>query len=137
MAQDPLHLTRLDSRRYRGQNHRGAEVIIGNGPGEFMPGELLQIALAACNTLSADATLEHRLGPDFAADARVWPEKNETENRYDALHVEFQVDPGELDPEEWDALLRLARRSIDKHCTVGRTLDHAVNHDVDITPKEG
>ena len=45
------------TRQYIGRNSAGAEVRIGMGPGEFSPGELMKIALATCNTLSAD----HRL----------------------------------------------------------------------------
>ena len=48
---------RTGTRRYLAHNARGAEVAVGMGPGEFTPGELLKVALATCNTLSAD----HRL----------------------------------------------------------------------------
>ena len=48
---------RTGTRQYLGRNHSGAEVRIGTGPGEFSPGELLKLALATCNSLSAD----HRL----------------------------------------------------------------------------
>ena len=58
---------RTGTRQYIGRNSAGAEVRIGMGPGEFSPGELMKIALATCNTLSADHRLAKALGEDFEA----------------------------------------------------------------------
>ena len=53
---------RTGTRQYLAHNGNGAEVRVGMGPGEFSPGELLKIALATCNTLSADHRLAKALG---------------------------------------------------------------------------
>ena len=72
---------RTGTRQYIGRNSAGAEVRVGMGPGEFSPGELMKIALATCNTLSADHRLAKALGEDFEATVGCSSVKNDAEER--------------------------------------------------------
>lgn len=128
-----LWAERTGTRAYTGRNERGAEVLIGDGDGVFTPGELLQIALAACSGLSADHRLAHSLGQDFAAVVGVSKEKNEAENRYEHLTVEIVTDLSGLDEQARARLLERAELAIERSCTVGRTLDAGAPHTIVFT----
>ena len=118
-----VHVERTGTRRYVARNDRGAEVEIGGEETDavFTPGELLAIALGACNVMSADFPLSRRLGEDFTASASVHRTKLTEENRYTAAAVELV-----LGPEAADRLAELEpviRRAVERGCTVGRTLE--------------
>lgn len=119
----PVHIERTGSRRYVARNDRGAQVQIGGEETDavFTPGELLAIALGACNVMSADLPLGRRLGEDFTASTTVHRTKLAEENRYTAADVELVLGP--------EAAARLAElepvvtRAVERGCTVGRTLE--------------
>jgi len=121
---DPLWVERNGTRTYTGFSARGARVEIG--PAEsgavFTPGELLKIALAACAGMSSDRAFSRRLGDDYRTNIRVEDPKDLAEDRYPVLTEKFEIDLSMLDDEERAKLLMIAQRSIDKACTVGRTL---------------
>lgn len=121
---DPLWVERNGVRTYTGFSGRGARVEIG--PAEagavFTPGELLKVALAACAGMSSDRTFARRLGDDYAATIRVEDPKDMAEDRYPTLTEQFEVDLSSLDDAGREKLLTIVQRSIDKACTVGRTL---------------
>jgi len=115
---------RTGSATYRGENASGARVLIGrggNGP-VFTPGELLQIALAACSAMSSDAQLESVLGPNFAAITRAVPTKADDADRYDSFNETMQIDLSALPEEARDKLTRSALTKIANNCTVGNTI---------------
>lgn len=128
-----LWAERTGTREYTGRSSRGAHVLIGDGPDRFTPGELLQLALAACSALSADHRLTHALGAGFAATAGVSVQKIEEENRYEHLTVEIVTDLSPLPPEEREHTLARAEAAIERHCTVGRTLSAGASHGVIFT----
>lgn len=125
-AAEPVELwaERTGTRAYTGRNNRGGEVLIASQgvPGAFTPGELLKIALAGCTGLSADFTLSRRLGDAFDATVRVSGDADRENEFYPELNESFELDLSELDEETRQRLLVAAQRSIDKVCTVGRTL---------------
>lgn len=123
-----LWAERTGTREYTGRSSRGAEVLIGDGPGRFTPGELLQLALASCAGLSADHRLSHNLGADFAATAGVSVEKVEEENRYGHLTVEIVTDLSALSEDERERTVERAEAAIERQCTVGRTLSAGAGH---------
>lgn len=125
-----LWAERTGTRAYTGRNARGAQVLVGDGDGEFTPGELLQLALATCSGLSADHRLAHTLGADFAADIGVANVKNEAENRYESLTVEIVTDLSGLDEATRQRTTERAEMAIERHCTVGRTLDAGAPHTI-------
>ncbi|MBL1079161.1 OsmC family protein [Nocardia sp. 2] len=125
-AAEPVELwaERTGNRAYTGRNNRGGEVFIASAgvPGAFTPGELLKIALAGCTGLSADFTLSRKLGENFDATVRVSGDADRENEIYPELTESFELDLSELDAETRERVLVAAQRSIDRVCTVGRTL---------------
>ena len=119
-----LWVERTGVRRYTGRSERGAEVLIGSEDveGVFTPGELLKIALAACSGLSSDHPLRARLGDDYQATIRVSGAADREQERYPLLEERLEVDLSGLSAAEVAKLKTIVERSIDKVCTVGRTL---------------
>jgi uncharacterized OsmC-like protein len=102
----------------------GATVEIGpaSAGAVFTPGELLKIALAACAGMSSDTKFSRVLGDDYEVTIRVEDPKDVAEDRYPVLTERFEIDLSSLDDATRDKTLLLAQRSIDRVCTVGRTL---------------
>jgi uncharacterized OsmC-like protein len=121
---DPLWVERTGTRTYRGFTARGATVEIGpaTAGAVFTPGELLKIALAACAGMSSDIKFSRVLGDDYRVTIRVEDPKDVDEDRYPVLTERFEIDLSSLDDETRAKTLMLAQRSIDRVCTVGRTL---------------
>jgi uncharacterized OsmC-like protein len=119
-----LWVERTGVRRYTGRSSRGAEVLIGSEDveGVFTPGELLKIALAACSGMSSDHPLRTRLGDDYQATVRVSGPADREQERYPLLQESLEVDLSGLSEAEIAKLKTIVERSIDKVCTVGRTL---------------
>lgn len=123
-----LWATRTGNRSYVGRNESGAEVLIGDGPGQFTPGELLKLALATCHTLSADRRFAQALGEDFAAHIGVESTKPADENRYDTISMEMLTDLSGLDAQAEENLRGRVAAAIDKNCTIGHTLRHGAEY---------
>ena len=119
-----LWVERTGVRRYTGRSTRGAEVLVGSEDvdGVFTPGELLKIALAACSGMSSDHSLRSRLGDEYEATIRVSGPADREQERYPLLAEKLEIDLSGLSEEERRKLLVIVERSIDKVCTVGRTL---------------
>jgi uncharacterized OsmC-like protein len=119
-----LWVTRTGIRTYVGRNGRGAEVSIGplEADGSFSPGELLKIALAACTGLTTDAVLARRLGDDYRATITVEGAKDQVADRYPAITENLLVDVDGLSAADLKRLLTIVHRSVEEHCTVGRTV---------------
>ena len=119
-----LWVERTGVRRYTGRSSRGAEVLVGSEDveGVFTPGELLKIALGACSGMSSDHPLRGRLGDDYEATIKVSGAADREQERYPLLEERLEVDLSSLSEEDRAKLLTIVRRSIDKVCTVGRTL---------------
>ncbi|WP_139224511.1 OsmC family protein [Cellulomonas marina] len=129
-----LWVERTGTRAYTGRNSRGAEVSIASvgTPGAFSPGELMKIALASCSGLASDFALSRRLGDDVDVTIRVSGPTDEAEDRYPALSERLVVDLSGLDEAARARLLQVVQRSIDEHCTVGRTLDQGARVDLEV-----
>ena len=123
-AATELRVERAGTRRYVGLSTRGARVEIGSADveGVFTPGELLKIALASCTAMASDFTVSRRLGEDYQATVRVAGDADREAERYPRLEETYELDLSGLDPAMRDRLLDMIRRSVDKACTVGRTL---------------
>lgn len=133
-----LWVDRTGTRRYTGKSSRGAEVLIGSEDveGVFTPGELLKIALAACTGMSSDRPLARRLGDDYDATVRVSGVADRDEERYPRLEEVLTVDLSALDPEARERLLTVVTKTVDKVCTVGRTLKAGTEVDLRIEVEE-
>lgn len=119
-----LRVERTGTRRYVGLSSRGARVEIGSADveGVFTPGELLKIALGACTAMASDFTISRRLGDDYAATVRVAGDADRENERYPLLEESYELDLSGVDPATAERLVAMIRRSVDKACTVGRTL---------------
>lgn len=120
---------------YIAYNGRGAQVRLGRGDadGVFSPGELLKIALAACNALSADHVLRSRLGEDFPAVVGVSSTGVEGENRYGSMDVELVLDMSGLEEDRRAKLPERVARTAERQCTVGRTLKAGATYEMTIS----
>lgn len=129
---EALWAERVGDQRYDGRNSSGAVVRMGlvAGPDVFTPTELLKIALAGCVGLTADHPLTHRLGQQVPVRVRVSGPKDATQQRFCVLTEELHVDLSTLETVDRERLIRLLRRAVDNHCTVGRTLEHGADVDL-------
>jgi uncharacterized OsmC-like protein len=130
-----LWVERTGVRRYTGRSSRGAEVLVGSEDvdGVFTPGELLKIALAACSGMSSDHPLRSRLGDDYPATIKVSGAADREQEIYPMLEERLEVDLSTLTEDERVKLLTIVRRSIDKVCTVGRTLKEGTEVSLTVT----
>lgn len=119
-----LRVDRVGTRRYVGTSTRGGRVEIGSADveGVFTPGELLKIALGACSAMASDFTVSRRLGDDYDATVHISGDADRETERYPVLEEVYELDMSELDPATVERLVSMVQRSIDKACTVGRTL---------------
>lgn len=133
---ESLFIERTGKRQYVARNHRDAAVNIGDGPGEFTPGELLKIAVAACNAMSSDSRLSSVLGDDFQQFTGVSAVSNKEENRYESFQVELVQDLSALSDEERADLIERATRAIHKNCTVGHTVEQSATYSATFTSEK-
>lgn len=119
-----LRVERESTRRYVGLSSRGARVEIGSADvnGVFTPGELLKIALGACTAMASDFTVSRRLGEDYDATVHISGDADRESERYPRLEELYELDMSEIDAATAERLVAMIRRSVDKACTVGRTL---------------
>lgn len=124
---------------YIARNERGAEVRIGDSKadGVFSPGELLQIATAACAALSADHVLRSRLGEGFDASFVASAQAVKGEHRYSHLETQMVADLSELDTDQQAALIERALKAIHRLCTVGRTVEQSAVNEVHLVADDG
>ncbi|MGI9821820.1 OsmC family protein [Agromyces sp. Marseille-Q5079] len=123
-----VSVARTGDRTFEGLNERGATIRIGHAEaeGHFTPGELLKLALAACAGMSADRVISRRLGEDVAY--TVWAHgTSEPDNRYDRIVEELLLPLAGLDADERAKLERLIDASIDRSCTVARSVEHDID----------
>ena len=131
-----LHLQRTAIREGLAGNDRGASVRFGPADveGVFTPGELLAIALAACNLMSADHTIARRVGTDpLDLTSTVTTVKDTAANRYVRADVTLAIGgAAHLDAAAWDDLVARATRAVERSCTVGRSLERELPHTLSI-----
>lgn len=134
-----LWVERTGPGTFRGRSSRGGVVDMARTDTRdaFTPGELLKLSLAGCAAMSADATLRRRLGDDFASTVRVVGTSDRDEERYPLLEEVFELDLAHLTEAEREQIVTIARRAIDRACTVGRTLTHGAEVDLHIDPAAG
>jgi len=122
--QSGVWVERTGPATYRGVSASGARVLIGPaGAGPvFTPGELLQLALAACSAMSSDARLTLALGDKFPAITQAIPTKHESDDRYISFRETMTVDLSGLSDDAREKTIKFALSSIANNCTVGNTI---------------
>jgi uncharacterized OsmC-like protein len=123
-----LEVQRQGEHEFIGRNERGAEVRIGRKgqQGAFSPAELLQIATAGCSAVTAEELITRRVGKDSKFRVEVTADRREGASELDAVYVRFDVDLDGLDSAHREALAAAVDRSIEKLCTVSRTLKKGI-----------
>ena len=111
------------------RNVRGGTLPVGHGDGgDFTPTELLLAAISACTAADVDSLTSRRAEPDtFAVQVEALKVRDEDGNRLSDVTVTFRVAfPAGPGGDAARAVLPEAvRRSHDRLCTVGRTVELA------------
>jgi uncharacterized OsmC-like protein len=123
-----LEVERTGEHEFVGRNERGAEVRLGRRgqDGSFSPAELLQIAAAGCAGVTAEELITRRVGEDTRFRVDVHADRRDEAPELDALYVRFDVDLSALDGHQREALRAAVDRSIERLCTVSRTLKKGI-----------
>jgi putative redox protein len=133
MATDSLHrsvsIERTGPTQYSFTNDRGVQLTVGtsDGPG-FTPVELLMAAIGACTAIDVDILTSRRAEPEsFAVDVDANKVRDEGGNHLADIEVTFRVrfPEGEAGDAARALLPDAARKSHDRLCTVGRTIEIA------------
>ncbi len=126
-AHRTVTVRRVASGRFAVTNDRGGEIAFGTGEGtDFTPTELLLAATGGCTAIDIDVLTSRRAEPD-AFEVAVDAEKirDAEGNRLTDIVVTFRVAfPATGQGDEARAILPdVVRKSHDKLCTVGRTIE--------------
>ena len=54
--------------------------------------------------------------------------KNDAEERYESFQVEIVTDLSSLDAEQRELLSQRVASAVDRHCTVGHTIEHGASY---------
>ncbi|HEX5190584.1 MAG TPA: OsmC family protein [Streptosporangiaceae bacterium] len=118
---------RVASGRFAVANERGGEFTFGTGDGtEFTPTELLLAAVGGCTAIDIDILTSRRAEPEaFEVVVEADKVRDADGNRLTDIVVTFRVAfPAGAHGDEARAILPdVARKSHDKLCTVGRTIE--------------
>ncbi len=128
-AHREVTVERLANGRYSVVNSRGGRITIGTGDGtDFSPTELLLAALGGCTAIDVD-TLTSRRAEPVAFEVGVDADKvrDADGNHLTGIEVTYRIAfPGGEDGDEARAVLPdVVKKSHDRLCTVGRTVELA------------
>jgi len=131
MATGSAHRTvtvrRIASGRFAVRNDRGGEITIGTGDGtDFTPTELLLAAVGGCTAIDVDILTSRRAEPDeFEVGVDAEKIRDAEGNRLTDIVVTFRIAfPATAEGDDARAILPdVVRKSHDKLCTVGRTIE--------------
>ncbi len=118
---------RVASGEFTAINSRGGRVTFGTGHGtEFTPTELLLAAIGGCTAIDVDILTTRRAEPE-RFEVRVDADKvrDDDGNRLTAIEVTFRIGfpAGEPGDAARAILPDVVRKSHDRLCTVGRTVE--------------
>ena len=122
-----VRIERLAPGRFAAVNDRDGRIVFGTGDSaEFTPTELLLAAIGGCTSIDVDIVTSRRAEPD-SFEVLVDGEKvrDEGGNHVTDLTVTFRIAfPGGEQGDQARAVLPdIVRRSHDRLCTVGRTVE--------------
>jgi putative redox protein len=118
---------RIETGVFRATNSRGGQLRFGTGSGtDFTPTELLLAAIGGCTSIDVDILTSRRAEPE-SFEVRVGAEKvrDEDGNRLTDIEVTFRIGfpAGEDGDEARTILPDVVKKSHDRLCTVGRTVE--------------
>jgi putative redox protein len=131
MATSPAHLSvsveRVANDRFTAANARGGQIAIGTGGGaEFTPVELLLAAIGSCTAIDVAILTSRRAEPDgFEVEIEADKVRDDDGNHLTGIEVTFRVafPEGEQGDAARAVLPDIVRKSHDRLCTVGRTIE--------------
>ncbi|WP_093930555.1 OsmC family protein [Streptomyces sp. ok210] len=120
-----VSVSRTGPHEFLGRNSRGATVRLGFADAEeaFTPGELLQIALAGCMSLTVEELVTRRAGEDAALEATAGSWRAPGVREYQRIWVDLDVDLSFLDTVTRERVAAAMRRAVEGQCTAHRTLE--------------
>lgn len=120
-------VSRLTPGRFAASNDRGGQIAFGTGADtDFTPTELLLAAIGGCTAIDVDILTSRRAEPDsFEVSVGASKIRDEDGNRLADITVTFAVafPEGESGDAARAVLPDAAKRSHDRLCTVGRTVE--------------
>jgi putative redox protein len=133
MATGSAHRTitihRLANGRFAARNLRGGEITFGTGDGTgFTPTELLLAAIGGCTAIDVDILTSRRAEPEsFEITVSAEKVRDHDGNHLTDITVSFRLafPPGEGGDAARAVLPDAVRKSHDRLCTVGRTVELA------------
>ncbi|MFI5068663.1 MAG: OsmC family protein [Streptosporangiales bacterium] len=126
-AQRAVTIERAAPGRYTAVNDRGGRVTLGRGDDtEFTPAELLLAAIGGCTSVDVDILTSRRAEPEsFTVTVAAEKVRDADGNHLVGIEVTFRI--GFPDGPAGDAARAIlpdaVRRSHDRLCTVGRTVE--------------
>ncbi len=131
MATSSAHRTvaveRLAPGTFAAVNSRGGRVTFGTGGGtDFTPTELLLAAIGGCTAIDVDILTSRRAEPDrFEVRVDAKKIRDAEGNRLTDIEVTFRIafPGGEGGDQAREVLPDAVRKSHDRLCTVGRTVE--------------
>jgi putative redox protein len=131
MASGSAHRTvtvhRVASGRFAASNDRAGEIVFGTGDGtDFTPTELLLAAVGGCTAIDVEILTSRRAEPEsFEVAVEAEKIRDDQGNRLTDITVTFRIKfPSTAQGDEARAILPdVVRKSHDKLCTVGRTIE--------------
>lgn len=120
-----LWVERSEDGTWNAYSDEGAHLTFGKGEGQFNPGDLMKIALAACAGLSSQFAVESTLGKGKGAKIVVDGTYNPDDDAYLSFdeHVDVDATSAGLDEQDAAKLEERVRRHIEKSCTVKHTYE--------------
>jgi putative redox protein len=126
-AHRTVTVRRVSSGRFAVVNERGGEIAFGTGDGtDFTPTELLLAAIGGCTAIDIDILTSRRAEPEgFEVAVDADKIRDSEGNRLTDIVVTFRVAfPATAEGDEARAILPdVVRKSHDRLCTVGRTIE--------------
>lgn len=120
-----LWVERAEDGTWQAHSDDGAQLTFGKGEGQFTPGDLMKIALAACAGLSSQFAMEHTLGENKGARIIVDGTYDPDHDAYINFDEQVVIDATEanLDDEQVEQLKKRVKAHIEKGCTVMHTYE--------------
>lgn len=116
----------------------GAHIKFGKGKGQFTPGDLMKVALAACSALSSTFAIEHVLGEGKGARIVVDGTYDADSDAYLNFNEQVVIDATDahLSDEDAEKLKERVTRHINKGCTVKHTYVQETPVRMDVTVRK-
>jgi len=126
-AHREVTVERIANGRFRVINDRGGQITLGSGNGpDFTPTELLLVALGGCTAIDVDTLTSRRAEPEaFQIVVGANKARDEGGNHLTDIEVTYRVafPPGGPGDEARAVLPDVVKKSHDRLCTVGRTIE--------------